>query len=280
MHKVAAIQMSSTHNVDENLQTAATLIAQASHNGAKLIVLPEMFAIMGRTATDAVAVQEPFGHGKIQDFLSAQARQHRVWIVGGTIPIKSSNPNKIRAACLIYNDQGHVVARYDKAHLFDATISSTECYTESNTAEPGDKLTIIQTPFGKLGLAVCYDLRFSEIFVEFFKQGVEIIALSAAFVEKTGLAHWHVLLRARAIENFSYILASNQWGTHASQRKTYGYSMIVDPWGTIIDELDEPKNGIVYSKIDLAHLHKKRKSIPVSEHMKPLEVITITENIA
>ena len=275
MTKIAAIQMSSTDDVDENLQTAARLIADASKNGAKLIVLPEMFAIMGFTATDAVAVQEIFGEGKIQNFLSAQAKKHQVWIVGGTIPLKSTNPNKIRAACLAYDNQGQVVARYDKAHLFDATISPTECYKESNTAEPGDELMIVQTPFGKLGLAVCYDVRFSEMFLEFFKQGVEIIAFSAAFVEKTGLAHWHVLLRARAIENFSYVIGSNQWGTHASQRNTYGHSMIVDPWGVILDEMLKPEDGIVYGEIDLAYLHEKRKSIPVIEHMKELNVKTV-----
>lgn len=275
MNKVAAIQMSSTSNVDENLQTAARLIAEASCNGARLIVLPEMFAIMGFTATDAVAVQEPFGQGKIQHFLSAQAKQHQVWIVSGTIPIQSTNSNKIRAACLVYDDQGHVVARYDKMHLFDATISPTECYKESNTAEPGDELIVVQTPFGKLGLAVCYDLRFSEIFVEFFKQGVEIIALPAAFVEKTGMAHWHVLLRARAIENFSYVIGSNQWGTHASQRNTYGHSMIVDPWGKVVDEILKPQDGIVYSEIDLAYLREKRNSIPVAEHMKKIKTVFI-----
>ncbi len=272
LSKVAAIQMSSTNNVDENLQTASQLIAEASNNGAKLIVLPEMFAIMGFTATDSVAVQEPFGNGKIQDFLAIQAKQHRVWIVSGTIPIKSENPNKIRAACLVYNEQGQVVARYDKAHLFDATICPVECYKESNTAEPGDELVIVETPFGKLGLAVCYDVRFSAMFLEFFKQGVEIIIVSAAFVEKTGLAHWHVLLRARAIENFSYLIASNQWGTHASRRNTYGHSMIVDPWGKIVDEMLKPEDGIVYGEIDLDYLREKRKSIPVIEHMKTLSV--------
>ena len=276
MNKVAAIQMSSTHNVDENLQTAARLIAEASDNGAKLVVLPEMFAIMGVTATDAVTVQESFGAGKIQNFLAEHAKKHQVWIVGGTIPLKSTNPNKIRAACLVYNDQGQVVARYDKAHLFDATISSTEFYQESNTAEHGDELVVVQTPFGKLGLAVCYDLRFSEIFLEFMRQGVEIIAVSAAFVEKTGLAHWHVLLRARAIENFSYVMASNQCGKHASNRKTYGHSMIVDPWGGIIDEMHKAENGIVYSEIDLAYLQEKRKSIPVIKHMKRLKLKTVS----
>ncbi|MES2203889.1 MAG: carbon-nitrogen hydrolase family protein [Pseudomonadota bacterium] len=272
MNKVAAIQISSTNNVDENLQTATKLIAEACMNGAKLIVLPEMFAIMGFTATDSVAVQETFGEGKIQNFLASQAKKHHVWIVGGTIPVKSENPNKIRAACLVYNDQGQVVARYDKAHLFDATICPVECYRESNTAEPGDELVIVETPFGKLGLAVCYDLRFSEIFIEFMKQGVELIAVSAAFVEKTGIAHWHALLRARAIENFSYVIASNQWGTHASQRKTYGHSLIVDPWGKIIDEMQQPANGVVYGEVDLDYLREKRKSIPVLAHMKKLTV--------
>ena len=222
-----------------------------------------------------MAAQEIFGEGKIQHFLAAQSKQHQLWIVGGTIPLKSSNPHKIRAACLVYNDQGQVVARYDKAHLFDATISPAECYKESNTAEPGDELIIVSTPFGKVGLAVCYDLRFSEMFMEFFKQGVELIVVSAAFVEKTGLAHWHVLLRARAIENFSYVIASNQWGTHASQRNTYGHSMIVDPWGCVMDEMEKSEDGIVYGEIDLNYLREKRKSIPVIEHMKCLKINAI-----
>lgn len=270
MTKIAAIQMSSSNNVDENLRTASSLIHSAAMNGAKLIVLPEMFAIMGETATDAVNVQEDFGRGKIQDFLRDQARQHRVWIVGGTIPLASKNPNKIRAACLVYDDQGNVVARYDKAHLFDATLCSSECYKESHTAEPGHEIVIVSTPFGKLGLAVCYDVRFSEMFVEFLKQGVEIIAIPAAFVEKTGIAHWHVLLRARAIENFSYVIGANQCGTHASKRRTFGHSMIVNPWGTILDEACAPENTLVYGEIDLADLHEKRKAIPVVEHRKQL----------
>lgn len=272
MSKVAALQMSSTHDVDENLHTAAELIAQAVSQGAKLVALPEMFAVMGICATDSVAAQELYGEGKIQYFLSAQAKQHRVWIVAGTIPITSNHPHKIRAACLVYDDHGKVVARYDKAHLFDANISSSECYKESNTAEHGNELVVVRTPFGKIGLAVCYDLRFSEMFVEFFKQGVEVIVVCAAFVEKTGLAHWHVLSRARAIENFSYVIASNQCGTHASQRRTYGHSMVIDPWGNILDEMQSSENGIVYGVIDLDYLREKRKSIPVLEHMKKLEV--------
>lgn len=277
MSKIAAIQMSSTSNVDENLQTAAALIAEAAENGAKLIVLPEMFAIMGKTATDSVGVREIFGKGKIQDFLAAQARQYGVWIVGGTIPLQSSQEKKIRAACLVYDDQGNVVARYDKAHLFDAVISPTECYQESYTAESGNELVIVSTPFGKLGLAVCYDLRFSTMFLEFFKQGVEIVAVPAAFVEKTGMAHWHVLLRARAIENFSYVIGSNQCGTHASCRRTFGHSMIVDPWGNVLDEVHEEKNSIAYATIDLDYLHEKRKSIPVAQHMKKLASVVLNK---
>lgn len=272
MSKVAAIQMSSTSSVDENLKTVALLIAEAAMNGAKLVVLPEMFAIMGKKAADAVNEKEVFGAGKIQDFLSAQAKRHQVWIVGGTIPVTSSHPNKFRAACLVYNSEGQVAARYDKAHLFDAVLSPTESYKESDTAEHGNELVIIPTPFGKLGIAVCYDLRFSEIFLEFFRQGVEIIAVPAAFVEKTGLAHWHLLLRARALENFSYVIGSNQCGTHASDRRTYGHSLVVGPWGEIIDEVTTTVNGIAYSDIDLTYLREKRKAIPVIEHMKKLAI--------
>ena len=268
MTKIAAIQMCSSADVDENLATTSQLIAEASAKGSKLVVLPEMFAIMGVTNFDKVAVQEEFGKGKIQDFLSEQAKRHQIWIVGGTIPMKSSTPNKVRAACLVYDDHGHYVARYDKAHLFDAIISPTECYLESETTEAGNDTIVIQTPFGKLGLAVCYDLRFSELFLNLFKQGAEIIAIPTAFTENTGIPHWHVLMRGRALETFSYIAGSCQFGTHANNRQTYGHAMIVDPWGEIIDEVTTPTTGIAYCDIDLDYLREKRKCIPVAEHMK------------
>jgi predicted amidohydrolase len=268
MPKIATIQMCSSPNVDENLASAAQLITEAAAKGAKLVVLPEMFAVMGATNFDKVAVQEEFGEGKIQNFLSEQAMLNQIWIVGGTIPIKSSNPHKVRAACLVYDDQGNYIVRYDKAHLFDAYFSEKASYQESETTEAGDELIVIQTPFGKLGLAVCYDLRFSELFLGLFKKGAEIIAVPTAFVEETGSDHWHVLMRGRALENFAYIAGSCQFGMHASDRQTYGHAMIVDPWGKIVDEVTTPTHGIAYCDVDLEYLHEKRKCIPVAAHSK------------
>lgn len=272
MPKLAAIQMCSTANVDENLATAAKLIAQAAQHGAQLVVLPEMFAIMGKTDQDKLKVKEPFGHGKIQDFLAAQAKEHNVWIIGGTIPIACDDPHKVRAACIVYNADGEFVARYDKAHMFDVVLSPTEAYKESDTTEAGDKLVIVPTPFGKIGLAVCYDIRFSDMFLEFFKQGAEIIAIPTAFTEKTGKAHWRALVHGRAIENFSYIIGSCQYGTHANNRKTFGHSLIVDPWGITLDEITAATEGVVYCEVDLEYLRTKRRAVPVSNSFKKLEL--------
>jgi predicted amidohydrolase len=266
--KVAAIQLTSTHHVDENLKTAEALISEAASNGAQLIVLPEMFAIMGEIATDKVVVAEKYSDGKIQSFLSRCAKQYNAWIIGGTIPIQCNNKNKIRAACIVYNNNGDAVARYDKMHLFDVTVSATESYRESNTTEPGDSVVVIDTPVGKLGLAVCYDVRFPALFTQLMNRGAEIIALPSAFTIKTGQAHWHLLTRARAIDTFCYVIGSAQVGTHANGRQTYGHTLIVDPWGRITSEITEEKSGIVYTDIDLKKLHDIRNAIPIKNHQK------------
>lgn len=265
MHKVAAIQMCSSMSVDENLKSAGKLISEAAEKGAKLIVLPEMFPFVG-PAENRNLIQEAEGHGKIQDFLSEQSRKNKVWIVGGTIPIQSQN--KIRAACLVYDEKGLLVARYDKIHLFDVVLSPNESYKESDTIEPGEKSVVIETPFGKLGLAVCYDIRFPALFMDLFKKGAEIIAIPAAFTEKTGEAHWKLLARARAVENFCYVIGACQAGTHESGRKTYGHSVIVHPWGNVLAERAQPSAGIIYGDIDLESLRHIRKSIPIAEHRK------------
>jgi len=266
MKKIAAIQLSSTDNVDENLQTTAKLIRKAADNGAQLIVLPEMFAIMGKHAADKVSVSEKYGDGKIQSFLSDCAKKYNTWIVGGTIPIACENKTKVRAACIVYNDNGNAVARYDKIHLFDATLSETESYLESDTTEPGNSIVLVDTPCGKLGLAVCYDIRFPTLFTELMNRGAEIIAIPAAFTVKTGEAHWKLLARARAVDTFSYIIGAAQSGTHANSRQTYGHTLIVDPWGTVCSEIIELGNAIAYAVIDLNTLREIRKSIPVMEH--------------
>ncbi|MGD8484907.1 MAG: carbon-nitrogen hydrolase family protein, partial [Thioalkalispiraceae bacterium] len=236
MTRLAAIQMASGPNVSANLTEAERLIDSAAGAGARLIVLPENFAYVGMQEADKVKIREQQGSGVIQDFLSSQAKKHGIWLVGGTIPLQASDETRIRAACLVYNDQGELVARYDKVHLFDVQVpDSNETYNESETIEPGNEAVVIDTPFGRLGLAICYDLRFPELFRRMVDEGVELIALPSAFTAITGAAHWETLVRARAIENLSYLIASAQGGYHVNGRETYGNSMIVDPWGRILD---------------------------------------------
>lgn len=265
--KIAAIQMCSSHIVDDNLLVAATLIKEAADNGAQLVALPEMFAIMGLTGTDKVNVKEVFGNGKIQDFLSVQAKQNKIEIVGGTIPIACDDNTKVRAACLVFNEQGEMIARYDKIHLFDVTLSPTEIYRESDTTQPGNQLVVIDTSVGKLGLAVCYDVRFPELFRCLVNQGAEIIVLPSAFTVKTGAAHWELLARSRAVENFCYLIGPCQGGTHSSSRQTFGNSLIIEPWGTCIKK-EGITPGVIYSDINLEHLREIRKSVPALNHQK------------
>ena len=266
--KIAAIQMCSSALVDDNLLKAKELIVEATNNGARIIVLPEMFAIMGDIITTKVSVKEAYGIGKIQSFLSVQAKENKVWIVGGTIPIESTKTNKIKAACLVFDDKGNCVAQYDKIHLFDVIISEKEKYIESDTTEAGDHLTIIDTPFGRIGLGVCYDLRFPEFFRLLFNKGVEIVVLPTAFTETTGKAHWEVLARSRAIENFSYFIGACQGGTHANGRKTYGHSLIIDPWGKILAKKEDIAPGIIYGTIDLKQIYEARQAIPIKDHQR------------
>ena len=274
MKKIAAIQMSSSDNVDENLSQAEQLISKASSQGALLVVLPEIFAIMGKTPTDKVDVAEEYGNGKIQSFLSRCAKQYNIWIVGGTIPLQCEDKNKVRAACIVYDSTGKSVARYDKIHLFDAKLSETESFQESNTTEPGNSVVVIDSPVGKLGLVVCYDIRFPTLLTELMSRGVEVITIPAAFFVKTGEAHWKLLTRARAVDTFSYIIVSAQSGVHASGRKTYGHTLIVNPWGTVVSEIAEAGNAIAYADIDLKQLREIRKSIPVLQHKKTLYDLT------
>lgn len=268
MTKIAAIQMCSSKFVDENLKIAAALIEEAASEGAKLIVLPEMFAIMGQADTDKVAVKESYQQGKIQSTLAALAKKNQVWIVGGTIPLACEDKKKVRAASLLFNDQGEIVARYDKMHLFDVSISSKETYKESATTQPGDEIVIVDTPFGKLGLAVCYDLRFPELFRSLFNKGAEIFVIPAAFTVPTGEAHWQLLARSRAVENFCYVIGACQGGAHANGRSTYGHSLVVEPWGCVIAEKADSLPGILYAELDLNKVQEARRAIPIKEHQR------------
>lgn len=268
MTRVAAIQMASGPNLSANLTEAERLISSASGAGAKLIVLPENFAFAGMKEEDKVKIREQQGSGVIQDFLAAQAKKQGIWLVGGTIPLQASDDQHIRAACLVYNDQGEQVARYDKVHLFDVHVpDSNETYHESETIEPGNEATVIDTPYGRLGLAICYDLRFPELFRRMVDDGVELIALPSAFTAVTGAAHWEPLVRARAIENLSYVIASAQGGYHVNGRETHGNSMIVDPWGRILDR--QPSgSGFVIAEIDRDKVVNIRKNFPALQHRK------------
>jgi len=259
--------MASGPQVAANLQEAGRLIGKAAQAGARLVVLPENFAIMAMRDEDRLAIAEPEGAGPIQEFLSATARQYGIWIVGGTIPIRAKDTTRVRAACLLFDDRGERVARYDKIHLFDVTLDNGEEYRESRAIEPGDTPVVVDTPFGRLGLTVCYDLRFPELYRRLCDQGVEIIAVPSAFTVRTGRAHWEVLMRARAIENLSYVIASAQGGYHANGRETYGDSMIVSPWGEVLDRLARG-SGVVLADMDRRFLETTRTQFPSLQHRK------------
>ena len=263
----AAIQMASSPNSSANLIEAGRLIEKAAAQGAALVVLPENFALMGKTETDKLAVAEAEGSGPIQEFLTRAAERHKVWLVGGTVPIRASK-NKVRASCLVFNDRGAQVGRYDKIHLFDVNVPGTdEQYRESQTIEAGEQAVVLDTPFGRLGVAICYDLRFPELFRRMADMRMDILAVPSAFTAQTGAAHWEILVRARAVENLCYAIASDQGGYHVNGRETYGHSMIVDPWGKLMACLPSG-SGIVSAEVDLERLGKVRTAFPVLEHRR------------
>ncbi len=259
--KVAAIQMASGPNVEGNLSEARRLVANAAEQGAKLIVLPEFFAIMGMSEQDKVKVREQPGQGPIQNFMSESARRHKVWLMG-SVPLAATAPDKVRNSLLVYDETGAQVARYDKIHLFNLTLGN-ESYNEAQTIEAGDKVVVIDSPFGRIGLAVCYDLRFPELFR--VMGDVNIIVLPSAFTATTGKVHWEPLVRARAIENLSYVIAAAQGGYHVSGRETHGHTMIVDPWGRIVDELPRG-SGVVIADVNPSYQASLRKSLPALTH--------------
>jgi len=260
--RVAAIQMISTTRVEDNLRTAGTLIAEAADQGADLVALPEYFPIMGRRDADKIAVREVDGNGPIQDFLAETACRHGVWVVGGTMPLVASVDDKVLNTCLVFNPQGARVARYDKIHLFGFQ-KGEERYNESATIEPGRRPVTFDTPFGRVGLSICYDLRFPELFRALGE--IDLLVLPAAFTEVTGRAHWEILLRARAIENQCYVLAIGQGGVHENRRETHGNSMLIDPWGEVLVRRDKGE-GIVLGELDHARIAEVRSSLPALTH--------------
>ncbi len=260
--RVAAVQMVSGGDVAANLAVAAPLIEEAVTAGARLVVLPEYFGIFGARATDKVAVREPPGKGDQQAFLAREARQHGIWLVGGTVPLACADPGRVRSASLVYGPDGTRVARYDKIHLF-AFARGEERYDEGRTIEPGEKPVALTLPCGRVALSVCYDLRFPELYRGF--RDLALIVVPSAFTATTGAAHWHLLLRARAVENQCYVLAAAQGGTHPGGRRTYGHSVLIDPWGRIVVEREEGP-GIVVGDVDPARIAEVRAELPALSH--------------
>ena len=266
----AAVQMVSGSEVKTNLATAGRLIGQAARAGAQLVALPENFALLGRREQDKLAVAESDGAGPIQDFLAEAAQRHAIYLVGGTIPLRGADPQRVRAACLLHGPDGRRLARYDKIHLFDVDVGESaagdERYRESASIEPGNTVVTVDTELGCIGLAVCYDLRFPELFRALLTRGAQILVLPSAFTETTGAAHWHLLCRARAVENLCYLLAPGQGGLHDNGRRTYGHSLIAGPWGEVLAEHADNGEGIACADIDLAAMDRLRTRFPAAQH--------------
>ena len=262
--RVAAVQMVSSPVVAENIATARRLLAEAAATGAQLVVLPEYWPIMGRADTDKVAYAEPLGDGPIQRFLAEQARELGIWLIGGTLPLVSGDAGRVLNTAIVLDPQGEHVGRYDKIHLFGFS-KGAESYDEARTIVPGTTVGVFDAPFGRVGMAICYDLRFPELFRAMGE--CALIVVPAAFTHTTGLAHWEVLLRARAIENQCYVLASAQGGLHPNGRRTFGHTMLIDPWGAVKAVLPEGE-GVVSGEIDAAFLASVRESLPALRHRR------------
>ena len=269
MSAVAVIQMCSGEDFAANLKLAESLLREAAHRGAALAVLPENFALMSTDAERKRAEHaEKPGSGPLQDFAAEQAQRLGMWIVAGTIPMRSHDPKRPGSACCLFDGSGAMVTRYDKMHLFDVSVPGRkESYRESANTSAGREPVVADTPFGRVGLAVCYDLRFPELFRAMSERGAEMIALPAAFTRATGEAHWHVLIRARAVENLCYVLASAQYGSHPGGRETYGHSMIVEPWGRVVAEQAEGDGALCHA-VSLHKLERLRAGFPVLDHRR------------
>lgn len=260
---VAAVQMISSTNLHDNLEQAGGLIQQAAESGAQLVLLPEYFCLMGQRDEDKVSLREQPGQGPIQSFLADAAKKHGVWLIGGTLPLESPDSDRIYNTTLVYNPQGRQVARYDKIHLFGFRRGA-EAYDESVTIRPGSvQPQTFDSPCGKVGLSICYDLRFPELYRAFGE--VSLIVVPAAFTYTTGSAHWETLLRARAIENQCYVLASAQGGKHENGRRTWGHSMLIDPWGEVLSCLPEGP-GLAAGSISRHKIHETRQALPALKH--------------
>ena len=264
--RVAALQMVSTPERERNLHDAERLIAQASEQGAQLVLLPEYFCFMGHKDSDKLAVRETYGDGPIQRFLADSARRHGVWVIGGTLPLAVTAPapdaTRVLNSTLVFDPSGAQIERYDKIHLFNFE-KGAESFDEARTIAPGGEVRTFEAPFGRVGLSVCYDLRFPELYRRM--GDCALIVVPSAFTYTTGRAHWEMLLRARAVENQCYVLAAAQGGSHENGRRTWGHSMLIDPWGEIVAVLEEGP-GVVAGEIDRARIEEVRRSLPAWRH--------------
>ena len=266
--RVAAIQMSSGDSLEANLRTAERLLLEARSRDCVLAVLPENFAYVGKRDTDKLAIAESAGTGLVQEFLARTAARHSMWIVGGSLPLKTPETELCYGASCVFDADGRALACYRKMHLFDVDLPDRhETYRESASMDPGDEPKTVDTAAGRLGLSICYDLRFPELYRRLVNEGAEMFSVPSAFTFATGTAHWHTLLRARAIENLAYVIAAGQYGTHPNGRTTYGHSMIVDPWGQVVAQ-QKSGDGVVVAEIDLSLSRRLREEFPVLRHRR------------
>ena len=266
--KLAALQMTSSADVAVNLQVARELVLEAAQRGAAFAALPENFAFMGMGESDKLKIGEAYGTGPIQDALARMARDARLWLVGGTLPLRGADANKVSAGSLLYAPSGICVARYDKIHLFDVDLpGKTESHRESRCIAPGSTPVVAETALGRVALAVCYDIRFPELFRQQARMGMDGIVLPSAFTVPTGRAHWETLLKARAVENLCWLIAPAQSGFHANGRETYGDSMIIDHWGRVLARLPRG-TGVVIADIDMAAQQSAREKFPALQHRR------------
>jgi len=264
--RIAALQTVSTPDVDRNLEMASRLVAEAARQGAQLAALPEYFCLMGRRDADKIDIAEAPGDGPIQSFLSAQAREHGLWLIGGTLPLRGDTPGRVRNACCVFAPDGSMAARYDKIHLFRFD-NGRESYDEARVLEAGSQAIAVQAGALRVGLSICYDLRFPELYRELCRPPCDVLSVPAAFTHTTGRAHWELLLRARAVENQCYVLAAAQGGLHENGRRTWGHSMIVDPWGEVLAVRPEGE-GVVVADVDPARLAAVRQQLPALAHRR------------
>lgn len=262
--RIAALQMTSTEHVEENLQRAAELIAEAARQGVQLAALPEYFPLLHRDEQEKARIAEDDGEGPIQAFLAEQARQHGIWLVGGSIPLKTSQPDKVYNSLVVYGPDGQRAGRYDKIHLFGFRRGD-EHYDEGASIVAGQQPLVIDTPFARIGFGICYDLRFPELFRRM--DHIDLLITPAAFTVPTGRDHWELLCRARAVENLCYLLAPAQAGLHPSGRRTYGHSMVVDPWGKV-QAVQADGEGVVSAVMDPTRIEEVRAQLPALEHRR------------